>query len=68
VPVLATHAPCPAPPQLPFMRNLYLYHARPHWWQFITHSFCHGSFDHLSMNLFNLCVFGKLVSWLWAGW
>ncbi len=50
------------------MRNLYLYHARPHWWQFITHSFCHGSFDHLSMNLFNLCVFGKLVSWLWAGW
>jgi hypothetical protein len=49
-------------PQLPFMRGLYLYHGSPHWWQFITHSFCHGSWNHLSMNLFNLCVFGKLVS------
>ncbi|KXZ42613.1 hypothetical protein GPECTOR_130g574 [Gonium pectorale] len=46
---------------LPGCSSLYLNHARPHWWQFVTHLFCHGNFAHLSGNLFNLCVFGKMV-------
>jgi membrane associated rhomboid family serine protease len=40
------------------IQGLYLNHARPQWWQWITHAFCHANFQHLSMNLFNLCVFG----------
>ena len=40
---------------------LYLHHASPKWWQFITCAFCHGSFDHLSGNLFFLLTFGKAV-------
>ncbi|KAF6257841.1 rhomboid-like protease [Scenedesmus sp. NREL 46B-D3] len=43
------------------IQGLYLNHARPQWWQWITHAFCHANFSHLSMNLFNLCVFGKMV-------
>ncbi|KAI8469908.1 MAG: hypothetical protein J3K34DRAFT_459159 [Monoraphidium minutum] len=43
------------------MQGLYLNHAHPQWWQWVTHAFCHASWGHLSMNLFNLCVFGKLV-------
>ncbi|GLC45299.1 hypothetical protein PLESTM_001717500 [Pleodorina starrii] len=46
---------------LPGCATLYLNHARPQWWQFVTHMFCHGNFAHLSGNLFNLCVFGKMV-------
>ena len=40
---------------------LYLHHSRPQWWQFVTCAFCHGSFDHLSGNLFFLLTFGKSV-------
>ena len=63
---------------------LYLHHASPKWWQFVTcalprqyaactclahalsisllaGAFCHGSFDHLSGNLFFLLTFGKAV-------
>lgn len=40
------------------IQTLYLNHARPQWWQWVTHAFCHANFNHLSMNLFNLCVFG----------
>ena len=40
---------------------LYLHHASPKWWQFITCAFCHGSFEHLSGNLFFLLTFGKAV-------
>ena len=40
---------------------LYLHHASPRWWQFATCAFCHGSFDHLSGNLFFLLTFGKAV-------
>ena len=40
---------------------LYLHHAAPKWWQFVTCAFCHGSFDHLSGNLFFLLTFGKAV-------
>lgn len=46
---------------LPAIKMMYLNHANPQWWQWLSHAFCHGSWDHLSMNLFNLCVFGKLV-------
>lgn len=27
---------------LPAVKTLYLNHAHPHWWQWITHMFCHG--------------------------
>eukprot|EP00871_Galdieria_phlegrea_P004195 jgi/Galph1/4777/GphlegSOOS_G3437.1 len=40
---------------------LSLNHAQPKWWQFITYSFCHQSWSHLSNNLFFLFIFGKLV-------
>jgi membrane associated rhomboid family serine protease len=40
---------------------LYLQHTRWHWWQLVTCAFCHGSWDHLSSNLFFLLVFGKQV-------
>jgi hypothetical protein len=30
--------------------------------QWVTHAFCHANWGHLSMNLFNLCVFGKVGS------
>ena len=40
---------------------LALQHWRPQWWQFLTCIFCHGSWQHLSSNLFQLYIFGKLV-------
>eukprot|EP00195_Chlamydomonas_chlamydogama_P011468 CAMPEP_0202905298 /NCGR_PEP_ID=MMETSP1392-20130828/33490_1 /ASSEMBLY_ACC=CAM_ASM_000868 /TAXON_ID=225041 /ORGANISM="Chlamydomonas chlamydogama, Strain SAG 11-48b" /LENGTH=133 /DNA_ID=CAMNT_0049593329 /DNA_START=300 /DNA_END=698 /DNA_ORIENTATION=+ len=43
------------------MKALYLYHAKHQWWQYLTHQFCHGSLQHLSSNLFQLCVFGRFV-------
>eukprot|EP00878_Enallax_costatus_P025105 GHUV01026826.1.p1 GENE.GHUV01026826.1~~GHUV01026826.1.p1 ORF type:complete len:177 (+),score=51.92 GHUV01026826.1:225-755(+) len=43
------------------IQMLYLNHVKPQWWQWITHAFCHANWQHLSMNLFNLCVFGKMV-------
>jgi hypothetical protein len=100
---------------VPFLNALYLNHAHPQWWQWLSHAFCHANWSHLrcaaapvcsrlsaapwhilitlqrcnlchlphapplpplsnapslfppppkptrSMNLFNLCVFGKLV-------
>ncbi|XP_068652522.1 rhomboid-like protein 11, chloroplastic [Aristolochia californica] len=47
--------------QLREMKALYLYHAFPEWYQFITAAFCHASWNHLSSNLFFLYIFGKLV-------
>jgi membrane associated rhomboid family serine protease len=47
--------------QLPAMKALYLYHRFPQWYQFITSTFCHVSWSHLSSNLFFLYIFGKLV-------
>ncbi|KAG9456087.1 hypothetical protein H6P81_000595 [Aristolochia fimbriata] len=47
--------------QLRGMKALYLYHAYPEWFQFITAAFCHASWNHLSSNLFFLYIFGKLV-------
>ncbi|XXG63625.1 hypothetical protein AAC387_Pa05g1768 [Persea americana] len=47
--------------QLPVIKTLYLYHARPAWYQFVTSTFCHANWNHLSSNLFFLYIFGKLV-------
>jgi len=47
--------------QLPFMRSLYLYHDYPRWYQFVTSTFIHANWAHLSSNLFFLYIFGKLV-------
>eukprot|EP00983_Pelagomonas_calceolata_P031909 1001674-Pelagomonas_calceolata.AAC.4 len=46
---------------LPMMRSLYLSHAHPHWWQWVTHTFMHASWGHISNNMFFLLTFGRLV-------
>jgi len=46
---------------LPVMKAFYLHHMAPQWWQFLTSLFCHGSWAHLSSNIFFLYIFGKLV-------
>ncbi|GJQ14006.1 hypothetical protein GpartN1_g5797.t1 [Galdieria partita] len=43
------------------LSRLVLSHREPRWWQFVTYSFCHESWSHLSNNLFFLLIFGKLV-------
>ncbi|XP_050227444.1 rhomboid-like protein 11, chloroplastic [Mercurialis annua] len=43
------------------IKSLYLYHNLPAWYQFVTATFCHASWHHLSSNLFFLYIFGKLV-------
>ena len=43
------------------VKQLYLHHSRPHWYQFLTSAFCHANFEHLNGNLFMLLVFGKAV-------
>ncbi|XP_058113841.1 rhomboid-like protein 11, chloroplastic isoform X2 [Magnolia sinica] len=43
------------------IKMLYLYHSLPAWYQFVTATFCHASWNHLSSNLFFLYIFGKLV-------
>lgn len=35
--------------------------------QWVTHAFCHANWQHLSMNLFNLCVFGKVCEAVLGG-
>ncbi|XP_065851476.1 rhomboid-like protein 11, chloroplastic isoform X2 [Euphorbia lathyris] len=47
--------------QLRGIKSLYLYHNWPTWYQFVTATFCHASWEHLSSNLFFLYIFGKLV-------
>ncbi|XP_073129487.1 rhomboid-like protein 11, chloroplastic [Henckelia pumila] len=47
--------------QVPLVKELYLYHNQPAWYQFITATFCHFNWNHLSSNLFFLYIFGKLV-------
>lgn len=52
----------PPPPSDTFNpQNLYLNSAYPQWWQFITCTFCHFDWAHLSQNAFFLLVFGRLV-------
>ncbi|GAB5368389.1 hypothetical protein AAMO2058_001315000 [Amorphochlora amoebiformis] len=43
------------------VKGLYFYHWNTKWWQYVTSSFCHASWDHLSNNLFMLYAFGKMV-------
>jgi membrane associated rhomboid family serine protease len=43
------------------LQSLYLYHASWRPWQLVTSLFMHGSFTHLSGNLFFLLVFGRFV-------
>uniref|UniRef100_A0A3Q7ICD5 Peptidase S54 rhomboid domain-containing protein n=1 Tax=Solanum lycopersicum TaxID=4081 RepID=A0A3Q7ICD5_SOLLC len=40
--------------QIRVVRALYLYHNRPTWYQFVTATFCHFNWNHLSSNLFFL--------------
>ncbi|KAF8034621.1 hypothetical protein BT93_C0815 [Corymbia citriodora subsp. variegata] len=47
--------------QVRIIKNLYLYHNWPTWYQFVTATFCHADWNHLSSNLFFLYIFGKLV-------
>ncbi|XP_072999652.1 rhomboid-like protein 11, chloroplastic isoform X1 [Typha latifolia] len=47
--------------QIRQMKALYLYHSWPAWYQFVTATFCHANWNHLSSNLFFLYIFGKLV-------
>ena len=42
-------------------RHLYLHHAAPRAWQFVTGCFCHANFSHLSQNGVMLYLFGKQV-------
>lgn len=46
---------------LPVVSHLYLYHSHPRWYQFVTATFCHANWNHLSANLFFVYIFGKLV-------
>ncbi|KAK7260736.1 hypothetical protein RIF29_27020 [Crotalaria pallida] len=43
------------------IKGLYLFHNHPAWYQFVTATFCHANWNHLSSNLFFLYIFGKLV-------
>ncbi|PON76500.1 Peptidase S54, rhomboid [Parasponia andersonii] len=47
--------------QVHAIKSLYLYHSFPEWYQFLTATFCHANWNHLSSNLFFLYIFGKLV-------
>ncbi|KAK2661176.1 hypothetical protein Ddye_007709 [Dipteronia dyeriana] len=47
--------------QVRSIKSMYLYHNWPAWYQFVTATFCHASWKHLSSNLFFLYIFGKLV-------
>ncbi|RVX17614.1 Rhomboid-like protein 11, chloroplastic [Vitis vinifera] len=47
--------------QVRAIKTLYLYHNWPAWYQFVTATFCHANWNHLSSNLFFLYIFGKLV-------
>ncbi|XP_020245633.1 rhomboid-like protein 11, chloroplastic isoform X2 [Asparagus officinalis] len=47
--------------QMREIKALYLYHSWPSWYQFVTATFCHANWNHLSSNLFFLYIFGKLV-------
>ncbi|KAL3500523.1 hypothetical protein ACH5RR_039616 [Cinchona calisaya] len=47
--------------QVSAIKALYLYHNWPAWYQFVTATFCHFNWKHLSSNLFFLYIFGKLV-------
>jgi len=37
-----------------------------HWYQFITHMFMHGSFEHIFFNMFALWMFGSILENVWG--
>ncbi|XP_023637547.1 rhomboid-like protein 11, chloroplastic [Capsella rubella] len=43
------------------IKSMYLYSDNPVWYQFVTSTFCHADWNHLSSNLFFLYIFGKIV-------
>ncbi|KAL4859452.1 Rhomboid-like protein 11 [Chlorella vulgaris] len=43
------------------LTGLALNHWRPQWWQFVTATFVHANWQHLSSNAFALLVFGRMV-------
>ncbi|KAG7556502.1 Peptidase S54 rhomboid domain [Arabidopsis suecica] len=43
------------------IKSMYLYSDFPAWYQFVTATFCHANWNHLSSNLFLLYIFGKIV-------
>ncbi|XWS26311.1 hypothetical protein CRYUN_Cryun26dG0021200 [Craigia yunnanensis] len=45
--------------QVQGIQSLYLYHNWPAWYQFVTSTFCHANWKHLSSNFFFLYIFGK---------
>ena len=53
--------------QLPVLALLPLNHWRPVWWQFVTCTFMHANWEHLSSNAFSLLVFGRMGELLWCG-
>ncbi|KAL4426803.1 hypothetical protein ABPG77_006589 [Micractinium sp. CCAP 211/92] len=46
---------------VPALAALTLDHWRPQWWQFVTATFMHANWQHLSSNAFSLLVFGRMV-------
>src|SRR5262245_26117997 len=46
---------------LRFMKGFYLLLDGPAWYQYFTSMFCHGSWMHLSGNMFFLYLFGKII-------
>lgn len=40
--------------------TLALSHWAPQWWQFVTASFLHANWEHLSSNAFSLLIFGRI--------
>ncbi|PRW58478.1 Rhomboid protease [Chlorella sorokiniana] len=46
---------------MPALASLTLNHWQPQWWQFVTATFMHANWQHLSSNAFALLVFGRMV-------
>eukprot|EP00241_Pyramimonas_parkeae_P010847 CAMPEP_0114264778 /NCGR_PEP_ID=MMETSP0058-20121206/23429_1 /TAXON_ID=36894 /ORGANISM="Pyramimonas parkeae, CCMP726" /LENGTH=243 /DNA_ID=CAMNT_0001381557 /DNA_START=375 /DNA_END=1106 /DNA_ORIENTATION=- len=47
--------------QMSWVKGLHLYHSNPQWFQFVTCTFCHANWSHLSNNIFFLYFFGEKV-------
>ena len=43
-----------------WMALLPLNHWAPRWWQFVTATFVHANWEHLSSNAFSLLIFGRI--------
>lgn len=59
---------------LPLLSTLALHHWAPKWWQFVSATFVHADWQHLTGNAFSLLIFGRIgetglaVSRLINGW